>query len=263
MLPTVSCMSFDEFANRFGGTLLKEVGDLQIENGDLAMTRDIDFRMGDIAYDAFRRLAEYWRPRMPHLQVMYELSALMIERERDVGDRLAAAEQIALRQNEGNGLMIQNPTFKAAWDAHWDEEATAQSGRDVFPASIMLLAASALKRFRDDLELKPKNDLWRFGGELNSGHSVGDIIIASANGVRHQDEWLKSSTLNDQQRASKDILDDVLVQNMVRNTEAYSTGRCEEILQILGNGDGLEGFTETIFNFAHSVARAVRSKSES
>lgn len=84
------------FARCYGGKILQEVGDLQLIDGDLAMTRDLDLMLGDKCYDAMRRLLDNWRLKAPHLQFLYSLSLLMIQREADAERRVTEATETAL-----------------------------------------------------------------------------------------------------------------------------------------------------------------------
>jgi len=50
--------SYDDVIFRYGLTALYNGGDLQIENGDLALTKDGDLRLGAIPYNAMFRLVQ-------------------------------------------------------------------------------------------------------------------------------------------------------------------------------------------------------------
>jgi len=65
--------SYDVFVERYGLHMLKEGGDLQIVNGDLALTKDRDLMLGDKSYNALFRLAEHWRHNAPHVSVLMSL----------------------------------------------------------------------------------------------------------------------------------------------------------------------------------------------
>lgn len=255
-LPDIACPTYNDFAQQYGGEISRELGDLQLVDGDLAMTRDLDFMLGDKPYDAMRRLIDDWRPKMPHLKVLFSLSQLMIQREAEVMERLELAEKAALDEDHAPFRLMSSPEYQKAWQAHFDEELAAQSGRDVYPGCIVLMASYALTRFRDDIGCSTTD--WRSKGPIRGGHSVGEILVASANGVRHQDEWFKSHPPTAQQLKSMQVLRDVLGDEPAHNTMAYSAGRCEEVLALLGNGEGLHGLTQAMFTFAHDIAVSCR-----
>jgi hypothetical protein len=116
------------------------------------MTRDLDLTLGDVPYDAMRRLLDDWRMKTPHLKVLFQLSQLMVTREVEAGDQLDQAEKLVLAREYRPFSHSQSPVFQKAWQTHFDEEAAAQSGRDVYPACIVLMASYTLGRFKDDIE---------------------------------------------------------------------------------------------------------------
>lgn len=257
--PDVSCASYEEFAKRYGGAILQELGDLQIVDGDLAMTRDFDLIVGDTSYDAMRRLLDDWRCKSPHLQVLFRLADLIVVREIEAEQRLDRAER-SVRSDEYRPFILSgSPTFQKAWQAHFNETAAAQSGRDVYPASIVLQGSYSLGRFRDDIGCSV--EAWQTCGPLFGGRSVGEILTASANGARHQDEWFKTHAPNTRQRASIQVLTDALGVWSKDDRPIYSAGRCEEVLSLLGEGRGFEGLTKTMFAFAHEIALNRRQQS--
>jgi hypothetical protein len=254
--PDIACPTYNEFAHLYGGEILREPGDLQIIDGDLAMTADLDFMMGDKPYDAMRRLLDDWRFKAPHVKFLYFLSKLMIDREREAGERLELAENTALAV-EPRPLRLNSPEFLRAWYAHFEEEAAAQSGRDVYPGCIVIMGSFAISRFRDDIGCGV--DVWRTAGPAFGGRSIGEILVASANGVRHQDEWFKTHPPTKQQLNSIQVLKDALGSKTSHNTLAYSAGRCEEVLALLDQGQGFHGFTMTLFSYAHEIAMHYRT----
>jgi hypothetical protein len=251
--PDIACPAYNVFADRYGGEILRDPGDLQLVDGDLAMTRDLDLMLGDNSYDAMRRLLEDWRFKSPHLTLLFGLGQQMIKREGQVWQRLSAAEAAAMAA--GCYRPMASPAYQEAWQAHYDEEGTAQSGRDVYPGCIVLMASYALGRFRDDIGCTSVD--WKSSGPLFGGRSVGEILTASANGVRHQDEWLKTRTHTPQQLNSIQVLKDALGEPAATSV-VYSAGRCEQVLDLLGQGRGFDGLTSSMFLFAHDIAQRCR-----
>lgn len=145
----------------------------------------------------------------------------------------------------------------AVWQAHFDQEAAAQAGRDVYPGCIVLMASYALNRFRDDIGCTA--DDWKSKGPIYGGRSIGEILVASANGLRHQDEWLKTHPPTPQQARSMQVLRDALVELPEYDTQVYSAGRCELVITLLDQGQGFDGFTKTMFSFAHEIAVSCRN----
>ena len=61
--------SYDDVIFRYGLTALYNGGDLQIENVDLALTKDGDLRLGAIPYNAMFRLVQSWRYNVPAMRL--------------------------------------------------------------------------------------------------------------------------------------------------------------------------------------------------
>jgi hypothetical protein len=91
--PAISSPGYDEFVHRYGLEILKEPGDLQIVDGDLAMTKDLDLMMGDKSYNALFRLAEHWRHNCALVAFLMNLLDLMVERHREANARLVDASE--------------------------------------------------------------------------------------------------------------------------------------------------------------------------
>ena len=64
--------SYDDVIFRYGLTALYNGGDLQIENVDLALTKDGDLRLGAIPYNAMFRLVQSWRYNAPAMRLMFD-----------------------------------------------------------------------------------------------------------------------------------------------------------------------------------------------
>jgi hypothetical protein len=112
----------------------------------------------------------------------------------------------------------------------------------------------ALQRFWDDLD-RPAEP-WRNCQRQFGGRFVGEILIASANGFRHADEWAKTRRLNLQQRRSFDVLESALGPSHMAQGEP--PGRCQEVIRLLADGQGFDGFSKTMLGFAHDVAAHCR-----
>lgn len=257
--PGIASRPYDEFIQRYGLTMLEEPGDLQIVDGDLAMTRDFDLKLGDIAYDAIYRLAEHWRHNETHVDYLFRLMALMIDRYDEAENRLNEASNIEDKRQREGVYLPRSPEFLKAWHAHYDEEGAAVFGQVTYSGCIVMLASNALERFRDDIGIKNKSDdRWTQSGPKFGGHSIGEIIVASANGFRHSDEWAKTRPPTNQQAQSINVLTDALGPIQPRTVETVQPGRCQEVLSLISGGEGMSKFTEAMLGFAHEVALKVR-----
>jgi hypothetical protein len=118
-----------------------------------------------------------------------------------------------------------------------------------------MLASNALTRFKNDLDCPDGH--WKQCGAQHGGHSVGEILIAAANGFRHGDEWAKTRPMKPIQLKSANILLSALGRAKPGG-EPAPPGRCQEVLKLLACGGGFEGFSQAVFRFAHEVAIACR-----
>lgn len=256
IMPALASPPFDEFVELYELHMLKEGGDLQIVNGDLALTKDCDFMLGDKSYNALFRLAEHWRHNAPHVAVLMQLLDQMTENYREGQRRLddaATAETMRKLETCAHGS---SPQFLRAWHSHYDEEGAAVSGQALYAGCIVMLASNALLRFWDDLD-RPEGP-WRNCRRQTGGRSVGEILIASANGFRHGDEWAKTRPLTPQQRRSAEVLISALGAPDSSQLGTAPPGRCLDVIRLLAHADGIYGFNRAMLGFAHDVAEVCR-----
>jgi hypothetical protein len=256
-LPPIASPGYNDFVNQYGLELLKEPGDLQIVDGRLAMTKDLDLMLGDKSYNALFRLAEHWRHNFAHVAALVNLFELMIARRREAAERLDEASSLeAGRRNHVRELFSKD--FLDVWHNNFDEEGTAISGQITYSGCVIILASNALSRFKNDLDCPEA--FWKQSGRRHGGHSIGEILIASANGFRHADEWAKTRPMTPQQLKSANVLLSALGPIDGSAEVVSPAGRCPEVFHLLAQRGGVEGFTQSIFGFAHDIASACRSK---
>lgn len=89
---------------------------------------------------------------------------------------------------------------------------------------------------------------------LFDGCSVGQIVEASANNVRHSEEWAKVRHPNERQMASIKVLAAALNEPVAADTGGHKFGReiCPETLYLLSAG-AFQRFESTIFMFAKNM----------
>jgi hypothetical protein len=232
--------------------MLKEGGDLQIVEGDLALTKDCDLMLGDKSYNALFRLAEHWRHNAPHIAVLMDLLGQMAENYCETQRRLNDAAAAETQRKQEAWTFGASSKFLRAWHSHYDEEGAAVFGGALYAGCIVMLASNALLRFWDDLD-RPEEP-WRNCRRQFGGRSVGEILIASANGFRHADEWAKTRPMTAQQRRSANVLTSALGAPDISQLEPSPPGRCQEVIHLLADGDGFDGFNKAILGFAHDVA---------
>lgn len=213
--------------------------------------------LGDKYYNALFRLAEHWRHHSAHILFLIDLLDLMIARHQEANSRLEyASEKDVQRKQEARQFYSWPPDFVITWHRHFDERGSAVSGRMTYAGCVVMLASNALTRFKDDLDCPDAR--WTQCGMQHGGHSVGAILIASANGFRHGDEWAKTRPKSPRQIKSANILLSALGPANVTGEEHSPPGRCGEVIKLLACGDGFQGFTQSVFHFAHEVAATCR-----
>lgn len=238
--------SFDEIVETYDLTILREPGDWTIgDDGDMALTKDGDPVVGDIAYNGLFRLVETWRYNAGHLRYLFDTMASMIAWRAALDERVNAIDPASARQCS---------EFAATYGAILEDQRVAEFGANTYSGCLMIVLSGALLRLKDDLGATA--DEWETTGRLFNSRSVGLIIAASANGFRHADEWAKTLPPTKRQRASQDVLNCVL--GSCPLPEEISPGRCVEVLRLLGVE--FEALASNIFIFAHSLALKVRER---
>jgi hypothetical protein len=238
---------FDELVEAYALTMLKEPADWSLDaGGDLTLTRDGEPVAGDAAYNGLFRLVETWRYNAAHLRYLFDTTNRMIAWRNDLAERADAIGPTSARDFS---------QFAATLGAILEDQRVAVFGALTYSGCLMLVLSGALLRLKDDLGATAGE--WKTTGPLFNSHSVGAILVASANGFRHADEWAKTRPPTERQRLSQDVLDGVW--GSCPLPEETSPGRCVEVLRLLASG-GFEPLAFNILTFAHTLALKVRER---
>jgi hypothetical protein len=237
--------SYDDIIYRHGLTVLYNGGDLEFENGDLALTKDGDGRLGAIPYNSMFRLVQAWRYNAPAMRLMfdtiYELRNAKPELEQNL-------EQILSRgPKKGHFLPSDDvPLYHAANDAIGATEVS----RSALAGSLTIVVGSLLTRFRDDLDVSAVD--WNAGTPSYAAHSFGQVVTAAANSFTHADEWKKAlfaqKTTSEQQRSM-----DVLKGALGLQTEYGLDNSCEAVLDLIAH-QNFDELAKTALTFANNLA---------
>ena len=218
------------------------------ENGDLLSMPDGDPQVGSLPYSSLNRLVDLWRFNEPHLHHLHhtviEMNARYAELHREL-DRIGATPR---------------PTISNPWEGFEDfaravrettgEEALAHFGSYTYAGCLLIVLSNMLQRFRADLDWPGS---WKVTEPIFNSFSVGSIVIAAANGFRHEDEWARTSELDGKQKASFDIITGCLAGRGM--TMEPTLARCAEIVLLLSEGE-FDTLAKNILQFAHNVALA-------
>ena len=239
-------MSYDEVVERFDLILLRKRGDLVIEDGDLALTRWGDLRVGTIAYQGLMRLVQYWRYNEGTLRHLFEATYAVARRLLDNRERYERPVEVDLSN-------LDFEKFRKAVLPRLDSEAESalEFGQRTYAGSLVFALSGLLQQFKDDI--KATNDEWAEAPPSYQNCSFGQLVIAAANGVRHADEWVKAQVPSPQQLASMNILRTVLGQGTNRFT--FTSNIPAGTLDVLSDGGDFDRMNASMFAFAHDVAQ--------
>jgi len=236
--------SYDDVIFRYGLTALYNGGDLQIENGDLALTKDGDLRLGAIPYNAMFRLVQSWRYNAPAMRLMfdtiYELRNAKPELEQNLEEILSRGPAL------GRFLPSRDvPLYHAANEAI----GATKVSRSALAGSLIIVVGSLLGRFKDDLNVSAAD--WNAGTPNYAEHSFGQVVTAAANSFRHADEWKKAlfAKNTDKQQRSMDVLKAALglqAEHMLDNSS-------EAVLDLIGN-QNFDELARSALTFANGLA---------
>lgn len=256
--PEFAPPSYEHVIDTYGLEILKAPGDWSIVDGDLLVTKDWDIQVGDTPYNALFRLVEEWRLNAPHLRHLFDLVAAMRVRRKELDDRMDRLGEEKRARFDIRTYLKPDEQFTTAFHANIDEHRVADYGFATYAGCIVLILSGSLLRFRDDLDAK--GDHWTKPGPLFNAHSLGQVIVAAANGYRHDDEWSKTNLPTPQQMASQEVLARSLAGNVTSQPRA--PGRCTEVLEMLSGGKGFDGLAANLFTFVHNVALRRRTASK-
>lgn len=252
----VSTPAYDRVVQNYGLTMLMSPGDLQIENGDLAATKDgRDLKFGDTAYNALFRFANGWRFNAPTFKLLFDLVYGAKQKKGELEKRLdqEAPSLIA---------MIRTPMSLDLYHQINDEIGATETAYSATATALLLAISGMLTLFKMDVEAGSE---WQSVEPLIGGYSVGAIIDATANNFRHRDEWaLGRATPNTRQLTSIRVLAAALNEPILPDGSEHRMSRDvgHEILDVLSGGD-FEMLSARIFSFVNAMAERLRSSSAS
>jgi hypothetical protein len=171
---------YDDIVDTYGLTILQEAADWSLEDGDLAMTKDGDIKVGDTAYDGLFRLVQTWRFSEAHLRYLFGTMKKMGALQEGLDERMNTIGEERMARFNPETHLKPDPVFAAAFNDICDQQATAIFGAGIYAGSLMLMLSGALLRLRDDIGGKED---WTKAGPLFNGHSLGQIVEAGANVV--------------------------------------------------------------------------------
>ncbi|HWB48360.1 MAG TPA: hypothetical protein VG651_04560 [Stellaceae bacterium] len=241
---------FDEVVEKYGLTVLNGGADMSLVNGDIELTKDLDLKVGDTVYNALFRFVQAVRLNTPHLRFLFELVGTMSSRRKELDDKLNAAGEGAAERFDISKSLADDQLFMSQFREISAQQGAAAYGYGTYAGCVVLLLSGSLLRFKDDIEAT--TDDWNKAPPIFNGYSLGQIVVAAANGFRHDDEWAKTRPATRQQQTSQHVLARALP--AVSATVERSPGRCTEVLDLLSDGDNFDRLLEKLYVFVHNVA---------
>lgn len=229
-----------ETLDRFGLAELKYGGDLQVKNGDIALTADGDIQFGNTRFNALFRLVERWRLNQSTLNELFGSMLLTSQR----------LEEIIKTRAQGIGPSLSmNP---AAFHEETESIGDYESGSSVFAGSILVVLSNLLERFRKDLNAS--DDQWISVGPKVNGYSIGVIFSAAAANFRHHDEWARTQNPTLRQLPSMEVLCAILDRPLMTN--GFPTIRanvCRDILLTVSDAS-VDRLHQITFEYAKALS---------
>lgn len=231
--------------------ILQNSGDLVVRNGDLALTRWGDLMLNDEDYSAFFKLVESWRFNFPTLKILFDASIDSVnQRESLEADLEGLFAQAAMKSP--------HPMHSLDYDAYHttnDAMGAAEVARGVYAGSIAIVLNNMLQSFR--VNIGATQDEWKKASPLFDGCSIGQILEASANNVRHAEEWQATRPPTRQQMSSMQVLSAALREPLDPpdgSRHRFSREICPETLQLISDGD-FGKLEENLFLFANNMLK--------
>lgn len=144
--------SYEHIVETYGLDILKGGVDFSVENGGLALTKDMDIKLGDTVHNALFRFAEGWRLNAPHLQFLFELMTSMQARRKLLDDKMNKAGEGQKARFDINNYPASDAEFIAAFHEIIDEQGAAEYGFATYAGCVVLLLSGSLLRFKNDLD---------------------------------------------------------------------------------------------------------------
>jgi hypothetical protein len=240
---------YDEIVARNTIEILQKSGDLVVRNGDIALTRWGDFMLIDEDYSAFFKLVQTWRYNFPTLRVLFESSVDRAQHRKELEMGLEELFAQAAQKSP-------HPLFGLDYDAYHrtnDAMGAAEVARGVYAGTVAVVLSNMLQSFRTNIVAT--QDEWKKSAPLYDGCSVGQILEASANNVRHAEEWQATRPPDKRQLSSIQVLATVLGEPLdPADGSRHRLARevSPETLQLLSGGDLMQ-LEAVVFQFAQNM----------
>lgn len=230
-----------ETLSRFGLERLKsgEADCILNAAGNITVTRDGDWQMGDTPVNAMFRLIDRWRVTDQATRALF----LQINEAENLASAMTA---------ETAGLLTLEP--KRYMETQ-ERVAAVKEMAATFAGTIFVILNNTLQRFREDTGIKESDAKWTSSGRLIQEHSIGEIASAASANFRHYDEWAATGSPDARQLRSMKVLAKVLGCAAVDQT-GHPTLRanvCDRMLAPVCGGSP-DALAERMFEYCKVIA---------
>ena len=230
-------------------TLMKP-GDLSVVNGDFALTKDGDLKLGDDFYSGLFRFVQAWRFHYPHLRQLFSLAQEIASRRATLEEQ---CEKALLEAQNKFSASPGNERFDKYHELN-DQIDASEIGHKIYSSCLILLIDATLRRLKDDVGAK--QSAWANCKPDFNGIPLGELVKASANSFRHADEWAKSAVPTLKQKPSQTALN-MAMRNTLDDWQ-QGTNDCSIVLSALSDGWRFEALEAAVIGFANDLVEQVR-----
>lgn len=241
---------YDTIVERNGIGMLHEPGDLALRNGDLALTKWGDLMLNNEDYSAFFKLVQEWRYNYPTLKVLFETVFDTFAWQRRLAQEIEGSVPTSTPAHPDP---LFNPEMDpAAFHRATDQHGAAEVARGTYAGALVIIIDKMLRSFKDDIVAT--DDEWKRSAPLVNGPSLGQILQASANNFRHNEEWARARPPSERQLKSIKILSAAFQETIAPDGRGHKFAReiCPETLQLISDGD-FALLESAVFAFANNL----------
>lgn len=228
-----SMPSWDDFLSDFKLTDLQGGGDLVLENGDISFARTGDLMLRDEGFSALFRFANSLRYSWPALSQAFSL--------------MNQVDGSFPELNSGRG------DFKDLIDTHCAQKISAL----VCAEGVLMTGSRLLLSLRQVLACD--KNTWEEVGPKIKGHSIGRLLEAAANHIRHCEEWRLTQEPNKFQLPSIEVLANLLDKPVESGKKDLGSSKSIEILEAI-SGLSMVDFVSLLCGFANNLVIASRAR---
>ncbi len=243
--------AYDDIVERNAIRVLEEPGDLAFENGDLAVTRWGDLKLKNEDYSAYVGFVQRWRYNYPTQRFLFE-TVFDGERKRLLEGAQESLPRVGLEEALQTGVVAFTLKDPDVWHRLNEEIGAEEVAKGLYAGAIAVFLGRSLMTFQTDIGADHSE--WSKSGPRFGGRSVGEVVAATANNVRHNDEWHISRPPSPMQLKSMRVLADVLREPLVDDGRAHRFGRevAPDTLKVLSEGD-FDRLEANVFAFTNDL----------